>query len=148
MKKLTSSRLFGELIRSEEPGFKVKTEYLSFYERLRNNFDDFLSQKLELWMFVPCKLVEGVWVVLEEPKCECFTEYDREGCYEKCYEYINAKNRVLFEGFETRLQGQEIMVVTLDNSNVWVTWNDSKTIEDLVYLKPVLTPTAQKQIGL
>ena len=32
------------------------------------NYANFLKQKLEIWQVVPCKLVDGVWVVLEEPK--------------------------------------------------------------------------------
>lgn len=31
---------------------------------------EFGKQQLEKWMFVPSKLVDGVWVVLEEPNTE------------------------------------------------------------------------------
>jgi len=32
-----------------------------------HNYKNFLKQKRELWMFVPCKFVDGAWVVLECP---------------------------------------------------------------------------------
>ena len=31
---------------------------------------EFGKQPLAIWMFIPCKLVDGVWVVLEEPNTE------------------------------------------------------------------------------
>lgn len=30
-----------------------------------------------------------------KPTCDCLTEYDREGCDEKCYKYINSRNGVV-----------------------------------------------------
>lgn len=127
------------------------------------SYANFLKQKLELWMFVPCNLVNGVWVVLEEPTCDCATEFDREGCYDKCYEYINAKNRVLFDGFELydssggykSIQKGELEIFWYNptsniGENKWRLCPDFKysTIEDLVKYNLELTPTAQKLIGL
>lgn len=30
----------------------------------------------------------------EKPNCDCNTEYDREGCPDKCYQWINANNGI------------------------------------------------------
>lgn len=136
---------------------KNRFGYEEAYDAISGNAN-FLIQPLTLGMFVPAKLVDGVWVVLEEPKCECKTEYDREGCYEKCYEFVNAKNRVLFEGFE---------LVYFNNSTQYYISNGQvqigeyrikinkfhwcsgiENIESLVKFNLELTPTAQKQIGL
>src|SRR6187402_810881 len=63
-------------------------------------YANFLSQKLELWMFVPSKLVDGVWVVLEEPKeYKNWVELQKQGGYSLCHnsnEYQTAKERCLF----------------------------------------------------
>ncbi len=67
-------------------------------------YANFLSQKLELWMFVPCKLVEGVWVKLSEPKeYKNWLEIQKHGGYSLCHnsnEYQKALDRILFKGIE------------------------------------------------
>lgn len=155
--KLISSRLFGELLRSEEPGFKNRADYLNWHEKLRNNFDDFLKQPLELWMLIPCKLVDGVWVVLvnnypEKPETKDYhNEYG--GNFELYQhnlmlwrEYQEAKDRVLFEGFESR---KSIMHggLIIQNGCLNLEGNDfNQTIEYLTRYEIYLTPTALKQI--
>lgn len=70
------------------------------------NYADFLSQPLELWMFVPCKLVAGVWVVLEEPfyyndfllnKIPTTNFRLNFRIKNECREYQEAKSKCLFE---------------------------------------------------
>jgi len=34
----------------------------------------------------------------EKPNCDCYTEYDREGCPDKCWQWINAENKVFRNG--------------------------------------------------
>ena len=51
------------------------------------SYANFLKQPLELWMFVPCKLVDGVWVVLEEKK----------PFQDNYFEYQQAKDICVFE---------------------------------------------------
>jgi len=114
----------------------------------RRNFDNFLKQPLEIWMFVPCELIEGVWVVLEEPE---FPKAENRGIYDglselydyRLKEYQQAKERVLFEGFVLRKNGWltfgGLDFYNLNNNKVY-------TIENIVDLKPELTPTAIKQI--
>ena len=94
------------------------------------NYANFLKQQLAIWQFVPCELVDGVWVVLEEANSARIGyvlggwdfKYDME-------KYQQAKERCLFDGIRVDLYSHNI-------------------IEDLVKYKPLLTATAQKQIGL
>lgn len=134
------------------------------------SYANFLKQPLEIWMFVPCKLVDGVWVFLEEPKLV----YDKEdvmGVYNGIFqnhnqyldEYQQAKERCLFDGFEFTESQKYSIKNGIQNSIHWYTKNrlylttkkeDSYrsyfqlyTIEDLIQCDLKLTPTAQKQIG-
>ena len=96
--KLISSTLFGKYCKSKEKEFSRRINYLDWYERVRNNFDNFLEQQLKLEMFVPCD-EEGD--ILEEPTnyekrlLSMMTEYNDE-----IYRYEQAKEKVLFEGFK------------------------------------------------
>ena len=87
------------LVSSLEFRKKLKNVSDSEYRRLRDNYDDFLEQPLKLEMFVPCD-EEGD--ILEEPTnyekrlLNMMTEYNDE-----VYRYKQAKEKVLFEGFES-----------------------------------------------
>lgn len=117
---------------------------------IHRNHVNFLKQKLELWMFVPCKLVEGVWVPIKG-KENHFIRKELD-------EFREAKNRVLFEGFELfeMSAGLNVIRETLKFSQVFASYNSEpfykcnghNTIEDLVKYNLELTPTAKKQIGL
>jgi len=159
LKKLISSFLFGELIRSEEPGFKNRIDYLEWYEKLRNNYDDFLKQQLAIWMFIPCKLVNGVWLVLEEKSI--FNTTDDEYIFdsESFDQYQEAKDRVLFEGFKVyseklsshlcqKIRSENITIAYYNHVSLWKFENKFYRIEDLVKYNLELTPTAEKQIGI
>lgn len=156
---------------------KIETEFnmptkpfdKNYYFGKMLNYASFLRQKLELWMFVPCKLVEGVWVVLEEPEEKSFyTEMSPKNgrrrwktnsdkyTLDLC-EYQEAKERVLFEGFtaiynQTKNGTVAIVRNTPNSLNIELGFKNTtckfKTIEDLVKYDLILTPTAQKQIGL
>ncbi len=94
------------------------------------SYAHFLSQKLELWMFVPCD-EDGNVIEYKEP-------YE-DGTNIK---YQQAKERVLFEGFE---------VVKYDAPLLYFSNGlraSARTIEDLIRKNPTLTPTALKMIGL
>ena len=106
------------------------------------SYANFLKQPLALWMFVPCKLVDGVWVVLEEKK----------PFQDNYFEYQQAKDICVFEGFEVKHHhSSKQSICTADNffHIFWNTndfWELSKgifTIEDLVKYNLELTPTAQ-----
>ena len=112
-------------------------------------YSKFLSQPLELWMFVPCNEDGNV---LEEPKDKNLCEYCPIGSWKsdskgnscegsKCdvasENYIDvlneAKERVLFEGIFSEYDLEQIF--------------KHKTIEDLIPYDLTLTDTAKKQIS-
>lgn len=164
------------VLRFDKPiGFYA--DKLDYYEGQSNamsyvvSYANLLSKKLEIWMFVPCKFIEGVWVVLEEPKendlCGSFFDMQTGFHYEK--EYQEAKDRVLFEGFEVVDKGKwsknnplsGLWLININNECrpfsycskgypkewYWAKMN-LETIEDLIKYNLELTKTAQKQIGL
>lgn len=109
----------------------------------------FLKQPLEKWMFVPCKLVDGIWVVLEEPNVN---NYHHNAVCSQMYcddkkEYKKAKERCLFEGFELKGQTDLSWIFKYNNKFPYFV-NKSGNIESIVKYNLQITPTAQKQIGL
>ena len=122
----------------------------------------FIIQILELWMFVPAKLVNDEWIVLEEPKRERFLTESmlcRTDDYTKAIkEYQEAKYRVLFEGFELLEMSRNFNIIANTEKDCQVFASKFKekfykckeftTIEDLIKYELVLTATAQKLIGL
>jgi len=119
------------------------------------NYANFLEQPLELWMFVPCKLVNGVWVVLSTELEEgmTFNEIDKVN-----KEYQQAKEKCLFEEFEVieisknfkiiKNKKLDCQVLASQYENHYYLCSEFQIIEDLVKYNLQLTPTAIKQIGL
>jgi len=147
MTNLISNTSFGNLLR-----YKNIPDYE--YRYLRDNYDSFLLQKLEIWMFIPCKLVDGVWVVLEEPTETHETIFHDS---ESLKGYQEAKERCLFDGFDiTNFTKGIKKTINLDNTvHVFYyenfQWNKAigiSTIEDLIKYNLELTQTAKKQIGI
>ncbi len=120
------------------------------------SYAQFLKQPLTLGMFIPCDL-EGN--VLEEP-----THHGKsiETSRETLKEYQEAKDRVLFEGFEAikwehggnsysvrKNHGtdNEVQVCYYKAIPYYFVWSFDN-IEQLTNKHLELTPTAQKQIGL
>ena len=133
MKNLISNTEFGKLLLTKHLSDKQVRD-------IRDNFDSFLSQSLELWMFVPC---DEDGNVLEEPDSIGVGNYFY---YEKALDqYQQAKERCLFEGLQF---DYETATVYYGIGLVIYMLGASKTIEDLVKYNLELTPTAQKQIGL
>ena len=107
-----------------------------------------LQQKLSIHQFIPCKLVEGVWVVLEEPSHYLLwlvgiAPDDTQ--MNECQEFQQAKELCLFEGFYSK---NGIVFTPQNQIMVGNIFLEKMTIENIVDLKPKLTPTALKQIGL
>jgi len=127
-----------------------------------NPYSKFLKQTPQIWMFVPCKLVNGVWSVLEEPKRPWQDSIIEEGLHERykqeLSEYQQAKERCYFEGFEVKERNcNEAKFKYIENGLIAVfyynkTTNsfeenaDFKTLEDLIPYNLTLTATAQKEI--
>jgi hypothetical protein len=126
--------------------------------RLTGEFAKFLIQKAELWMFVPCKKVDGIWIPLEKPAPNNLNEsfFKMQQLFHQEKEYDEAITRVLFEGF-TYHKGLD-----KNNPDFWFVRNSTCKIHDYqfeVQKLPLenlanmnyilqLTPTAQKLIGL
>ena len=112
---------------------------------------EFGKQPLEKWMFVPCKLVDSVWVALQEPKKEKYydeyNEFQEEHYDSDVLEYQKSKERCLFEGFEYDQYGFAFLK-TKKQCGFDEEYMEGKTIEDLVKYNLEITATAQKQIGL
>ena len=110
------------------------------------NYANFVSQKPELWMFVPCD-EEGN--VLEEPKLP----YEKATWCDKCEElnpdyakWYNAQSKVLFKSWKW-----EGTLIYKNGNYLDLSTNDFKTLEILLYLLEgyslfELTETALKQI--
>ena len=133
---LTSSKDFGKLLKDKSD---------SEYRRLRENFDNFLEKPLKLGYFIPCDendvpISENYIASVDDKKNMTFAQLSNE--------YQEAKQRVLFEGFE------------YDKENDWVTYNEfarffvselqNGKVEDLFKLikdEITLTETSKKEIG-
>jgi len=116
------------------------------------DYANFFKQPLEIWMFVPCKLVKGVWVVLDEPSHYLLWTMGiapDDTQMNECQEYQEAKDRVLFEGFE--FKGESDFSWIFKHNGLFPVMIAKRNVEYLtVILKReiTLTPTAQKQLGL
>lgn len=129
------------------------------------NYSDFLKQPLTLGMFIPCKLVNGIWVVLECPHNFGLLHTYPTGHklmdenFKEALEYQEAKDRVLFKGFEkiiTNNSGSfEIMkdgfqvyyYKSIPDYCLWLGSQKEKLVEDLVKYDLELTDSAKKKIG-
>lgn len=141
MNKLISNTEFGDYLES----IGVSN---SCYRMNRKLFDKFLSKKLSLEMFVPCKLVEGVWLPIEYPN-------HLVTCNQSIVEYQKAKDRCLFKGFQlgefsSTIEHKSVgnIFVMYKSNGVWFKNTNGETIEDLTRYNLTLTASAKKQIGL
>ena len=113
------------------------------------SYANFLKQKLELWMFVPCDLDGNVLERLN------FTA-DGYPIYDGGSKYKEAKERCLFEGFDVVANTNFVTIWQLNGK--YLNWDKDSlnftffygfNIERLMQeFNLKLTPTAQKQIGL
>lgn len=104
----------------------------------------FLTQPLELWMFVPC---DKNGDVLEFKEFETWSKsnYEYNVYMDK---YQKAKEKVLFEGFDFIKMSEYYIIINSHGKNVWYSWNKSKPVENLLneVTEVSLTETAIKQI--
>jgi len=155
--KLIENTEFGLQCKSKEKEFKTRLEYLDWYEKKRNNYDNLLNQPLKLEYFVLC---DDEGNVLEEPnKHEYFGGIKKETfAYQ---EYKRAKSKVLFDGFDVlqlnqREDNEVFLHIKIEKMyfSCWFKYgkvseyNEEKTIEDILKLNLTLTPNAIKQFNL
>ncbi len=131
------------------------------------DFADFLKKSLNLGMFIPAKLVDGVWVVLEEPIDNTCKNCDHKEAFDICChfeEYQQAKSNVIFEGFEIEYfnyggdvsnessyqiisKETDVQICIYKAQPDYFIWN-YKTIEDLIPYNLTLTPEWAEKLGL
>lgn len=124
-------------------------------------YANFLKKELNIGMFVPAKKVDGVWVVLEEPKIE----NDHHGSFFKMQtdfhkekEYEEAKNVVLFKDFSfSRKPFEDFDFIKTEKFFVfrkhctmkhWSINFRIKTVEDLVKYNLTFTQSAKQKLIL
>lgn len=115
------------------------------------NYSDFLRKPLELWMFVPCGLINFDWIVLQEPRHlfndnigNNISKIRQRQLYVKKYE--QAKERCLFKGFTPINTNNPDVDGLLLFGEKTIYPDDFYTIEDIVMYNPELTETAIKLI--
>lgn len=91
--------------------------YTDDFAQLMIKYATFLKQPLTLGMFVPCDENGNVFE---------YSENDFDISYQK------AKEKVIFEGCKAEKEANSYIITDSKNSVVWVSWNTSKTIEDLI----------------
>jgi len=166
--KLISNTSFGIICKSREKEFKTRLEYLDWYEKVRNNLDNFFVESITLGMFIP---VDEDNNVLEEPKpIYSFSSFD--DCEDldynetECETYKKAKENVIFDGFEVYKDNKKEVVLcfksngfdcelTYEKSNKLFRLSFSPyyqdhllTVEELIFLDLTLTNNQIKKLGL
>ena len=91
-----------------------------------SKYANFLKQLLTLGMFVPCDDYGNVLEIPTKENSNNTIDHDS-----KLMDYNDAKSKVLFNGFQVRKQST-YSIVSNKYGDIWVTWNKSKTIEDLI----------------
>lgn len=143
---LQEEKTLDNILNENLPTIKIAESY----DRIVN-YTKFLRQPLTLSMFVP---VDENGNVLTEPDSDNYE--DGIVYYEKLNKYVEAKEKVLFEGFEVGYDGASIISVdpvSEDLPRLSFDKNDGdcrpyKTVEDLVQYGLPLTPSALKLIGV
>jgi hypothetical protein len=140
----------------EYTGIEAENLLATLYSNIVRHAN-FLKQPLTLSMFVPC---DDDGNVLEKPnhldyKAKnnfnelVFISQPKQNQYHSDYDkYQKAKELCLFEGCIAEKKGIHYFIMKEDALPVWVSWNESKTIEDLVPNNLNLTQTAVKQLNL
>lgn len=161
--KLISNTSFGDFCRSKRKEFKIPLDYYQWYNKIRDNYDEFLKQSLNIGMLVPCDdegrvLEHPIYTTNHSDECyckECEEETKRFSDLQEKYE--KAKEKVLFEGFEFKeyermicfeKKGIEIFIYNKNYQTFSAPRGRIITIEDLIMYEFELTESAVKQIGL
>lgn len=149
MERLISNTAFGELMFNRVSG-EENLDFASYF-RYRTEYDNFLKQPLELWMFVPCDKNGNVLEELNSQEFRnkfCLSYYTDNWEIEYknyCEQYQQAKERCYFDGLELSVGKKAIVnyigfiLLIHKNCKFSVTGKEVKTIEDLVKYNLTLT---------
>ena len=115
--------------------YSDKLDYFQTFEKLILDYATLLKTPIELGQFMPCDLDGNV---LKEPthlqKMQAgWMDNPIDNNFYKVKEYNEAKERVLFKGCEVETF-VDYSLVKFNGDNIWVSWNKTKTIEDLTHL--------------
>lgn len=131
--------------KEETPYLYVSYNSFDFNKKVVS-YAQFLKQPLILGMFVPCS---DKGDVLEKPKSILIYQMQCGECSEDEMrinrEYLEAKERVLFEGFKLCTRDKNTLCVENDFHLIL---NHQKNIEDIVKYNITLTKSAIKKLGL
>jgi hypothetical protein len=130
-----------DFVLEQNENFKSDRFYQGQFKDNVVNYANFLKQPLKLEMFVPC---DEDGNVLEEPDQDfelTFWDYST-----KMSKYEQAKEKVLFEGFEVCNRTTKIDCVVYNEDHITLKLLKDKTIEYLINRNLTLTPTAIKRI--
>jgi hypothetical protein len=97
------------------------------------SYADFLKTPLNLGMFAPC---DSNGVFCPKPNLENY-HIDEEGSYLFNLAFTKWKQgseKVIFKGFEITKTSNYYIVKDNDSNPIWVSWNNSKVVEDLIPL--------------
>ena len=128
------------------------------------SFTEFITQSLNLWMFVPCN--QNGELMKEPYDTGMWSKWTGKERSEYCDSYEQAKERILFKGFKPltlkggKLYGVKVTkphlapIDTLDQDEFGLYFHDSsmnksrvKTIEDLLNFHPIeLTQMATSKV--
>lgn len=156
MKKLISMTDFvleqSEILHKEQKNRNFNLGMLDFATN-SIKYARFLKQPLELWMFVPCKLVGNEfanWQPMQEPESlKGYYETNSEGMKQESIlrqEYQQAKERCLFKIYSFEEECDDFWYFAI-NELTLIGIDKVGTIEDLVKYNLQLTQAAQKQLG-
>lgn len=161
MQKLISMADFvleqSKIEKSEASEMSWLWEHVYEVERIEK-YANFLKHPLNLSMFIRCKLVNGVWFVLEKPKNYSAFEVGmssqdfRYNVFE-CVEYKESKDRVLFNEVPFHFPSKNTVLLSFKETIVPYNLQEQSfycdklnIIEDLIKYNLELTETAKKQI--
>lgn len=147
-----------EVNKNRMDNFITESTILSYNKII--TYTEFLKQPLELWMFLPCKLVDSGWTVLNKPKDyeDILLNGSRIYHYDDicdANEYQKALDKMLFEGLKFKdvqpsteynyyhINGYKIFEA--NNQYKFFPYGKLKTVEDLVQYKLKLTQNTYKK---
>ena len=155
------------VLSQEQPTYLQSEEFEEAYYKL-HNYANFLKQPLTLGMFVPC---DENGNVLEEPNRICNMNWGVKKLEDwslNYYEYQQAKERILFEGFEIVKDNyksieREFIYIPNTKTQIWRKltyhsgkvetfffdyYDEFKTVENLIKYNLTLTESAIKKLGI
>jgi len=138
-------------------------KYWNYLRRTKDHYDhiigatdclcELLETPLTLDLFIPAIKVDDGWVVLDKPSHlqemqAGWIDNPMDNNFYKVQEYRKAEKKVLFQLCESELiapkSKEPYFVIRCKDEVMWVSWNKSKTIQDLI---PLSIPVTQNLIN-